>query len=293
MPSHADRPTVRRAPGLPEPQRLSQVLARRSGLTEADLKRVSVVQDQLGLGFIEAAMRLGLITQSDLDAVLAGDHADAEPAQVHAVARPASILTSAHDPFDPFSETIRALRTELLMRAPAEDANVLAVMSPGRGEGRSRLAAELAISFSQLGQSTLLVDCDLRRSTQHEMFAADNEHGLTQSMIEGRVPAVQPVVGLPGLSILPAGPRPGTPLELLSDPVFGEMLMGWRRRYRHILLDTPPVTEFSDGLAVATHAGRVLVLSRAHRTHLGEMRDMLRRLQAARANVVGAVLNRF
>lgn len=287
-----DLKSARKAPHLDEePYRLAQVLARRSGLTDSDLKRVNVVQDQLGLGFIEAAMRLNLITQSDLDAVLAGDQP--EKSNVNAVARPSSSLLSAHDPFDPYSESIRALRTELLMRAPADQCNVLAIMSPGAGEGRSRLAAELAIAFAQLGQSTLLVDCDLRRSRQQELFGADNDEGLAQALIEGQVPKVQGVVGLPSLTVLTAGPRPSTPLEILSDPMFGEMLEGWRRRHRHIILDTPAVTEFSDGLAVATHAGRVLLISRVGHTLMARSKDLIKRLESARAVVVGGVLNRF
>lgn len=291
LPGPHERIRIRREPDLDDPERLSQILARRSGLTEADLKRIGAVQGQLGLGFIEAAMRLGLVTQTDVDAVLAGHHAEEE---VHnAIARPASSLTSAHDPFDPHSENIRALRTELLIRAPAEKSNVLAVTSAGRGEGRSRLAAELAITFAQLGQATLLVDCDLRRSAQHDLFGADNSQGLAQALVEGRAPKVQPVVGLHSLSLLTAGPRVATPLEILSDPMFGEMLSGWKRRYRHIILDTPAVSEFSDGLAVATHAGRVLFVARAHSSSLSDARDAVRRMQSTHATVVGAVLNNF
>ncbi len=111
--------------------------------------------------------------------------------------------------------------------------------------------------------------------------------------MEGRAPKVQTVVGLPSLSVLTAGPRLTTPLEILSDPMFGEMLTGWRRRYRHVVMDTPAVTEFSDGLAVATHAGRVLLVTRKHHTRLSECRDMVRRLQSARAAVIGGVLNSF
>lgn len=279
-------------PSTQEPHRLSQVLARRSGLTDGDLGRIGSVQEQLGLGFIEAAMRLGLVTQADLDSVLATDRPGGVTA-TDAIARPSSQLISAQDPFDPFSENIRALRTELMMRAPADDCNVLAIMSPGAGEGRSRLAAELAITFSQLGQSTLLVDADLRRSHQHELFGADNAEGLAQALVEGRPPKVQGVVGLPSLALLTAGPRPATPLEILSDPMFAEMLLGWRRRHRHVILDTPAVSEYSDGLAVATHAGRVLVISRTHHTSMAQSRDMMRRLDAARARVVGGILNGF
>lgn len=282
---------ARLEPQLDQSQKLSMLLARRSGLNDSDLKRVSVVQDQLGLGFIEAAMRLGLITQSDLDAVLAGEQA--EIPEIRAVARPSQQLSSAHDPFDPYSESIRALRTELMLRAPANAANVIAVMSPAAGEGRSRLAAELAISFAQLAQSTLLVDCDLRRSSQHELFGADNDEGLAQALQDGRAPKVQGVIGLPALSLLTAGPRPSTPLELLSDPMFGELLVGWRRRHRHVILDTSTVSEYSDGLAVATHAARVLLVVRQNHTPMGEAKDLIKRLASARATVVGAVMNRF
>lgn len=292
MASHDGEPVrERRPPQVDEPRRLSHVLARRSGLTEADLERIAETQDRFGLDFIAAAMRTGLVTQADLDAVLAEGQVDAP--LVAASIRPVPELVSAHDPFSPFSESIRALRTELLLRAPAEQANVFAVMSPGRGEGRSRLAAELAICFAQLGQSTLLVDCDLRRSHQHALFGADNDLGLARSLVDGGVPRVEPVAGFSSLWLLTAGPRPATPLEALSGPDFREMLTGWQRRYRHVILDTPAASEFSDGLSVAAQTGRVLVIARVDHTRHGQMREMLRRLQSARASVVGAVLNRF
>ncbi|MGQ0501845.1 MAG: CpsD/CapB family tyrosine-protein kinase [Panacagrimonas sp.] len=284
---------VRKVEPTPDdPRRLAQILTRRCGLTDGDLKRIAVVQEQLGLGFIEAGMRLGLITQSDLDAAVAGDSARHDVA-LHANAKPIAKLLTAHDPFDPYSESIRALRTELLARAPDQGGNVLAVVSPGAREGRSRLAAELAITFSQLSQPTLLVDADLRRPSQHELFSADNEEGLSQALMEGRAPKVQGVSGLPFLSILTAGPKAGTALEALSDPIFGEMLHGWRRRFRHVILDTPAVADYSDGLAVSAYAGRALVLVHLDHSSLGQSKDMLRRLDSARVQVVGSVLNRF
>lgn len=278
-------------PAMGDASDLAQVLARRSGLTDDDIRRVESVQDQLGLGFIEAAMRLGLITQSDLDAVLAGDARGR--ADEGAVARPSSQLLSAHDAFDPFSETIRALRTELLQRTADDECNVVAILSAGAGEGRTRLAAELAIACSQLGQSTLLVDADFRRSRLHELFSADNDEGLSQALAEGRAPKVQAVVGLPSLSLLAAGPRSSTPIEILSDPMFGEMMEGWRRRHRHVIIDTPPVSEFSDALAVATEAGRVVIVARKDHTSMPATRDMIKRLEVARARVLGGVLNHF
>ncbi|HKY90207.1 MAG TPA: CpsD/CapB family tyrosine-protein kinase, partial [Nevskiaceae bacterium] len=192
-----------------------------------------------------------------------------------------------------FSEQVRMLRTELLLRAEAETCNVLAVMSPAAAEGRSRIAAELAVAFSQIGQPTLLVDADLREPRQQELFGAPNEHGLAQALVDGRAPPISAVAGLPCLSVLTAGPRPQNPSELLAEPTFGELLKNWRRRHRHIVIDTPPVSEFADGLSVATYAGRVLLVGRKHHTSMDEMRTLLQRIEATQARVVGSVLCAF
>jgi receptor protein-tyrosine kinase len=94
--------------------------------------------------------------------------------------RPAPQLIMAHSPDDPRAEELRALRTELLLRRAPEDdrADVIALVSPCSGEGRSLLAAELAISYAQLGRSTLLIDADLRCPQQHALFAVDDRLGL-------------------------------------------------------------------------------------------------------------------
>ncbi len=270
---------------------LRRALTERARLSEDDIRRVALVEEQLGLGFIEAAMRLGLISQSDLDALMSGDPQSRSTAVC--VAKPDANLKSAHDPFDLYAENIRALRTELLARAPRDEANVFAIVSPGPREGRSRLASELAISFSQLGQSTLLIDGDLRKSSLHGLFGAANADGLAQALSQGRTPVLQQVVGMPSLTLLTSGMRADTPLELLSDPLMGELLIGWKRRHRHIILDTPPSSQFSDGLAIAGHAGRVLMLTRKNRTSASQTRDLVSRLSSTRASVIGCVLNQF
>lgn len=264
-------------------------LLRRCGLSEDDLRRIRTVMEQLELRFPEAALRLGLATQADLDAA-----SHAEPAAVAPPrARPARELTIAADPFDRHSERIRALRTALLLRQGGEAGSVLAVMSPCSGEGRSRLAAELAIALSQLGRPTLLVDADLRRPRQHALFGLETGAGLAEVLGQRAAPEVQAVAGLPQLFLLTAGMRVSNPLELLSEPQLSDLLAGWSRRYLHIVLDTPPADEVSDALAVATQARRVLVVLRAGRTPLAQSREMLRRLAATPAAVLGAVLNRF
>lgn len=210
-------------------------------------------------------------------------------------AAPSAYLLLAHQPYHPHSEQIRSLRTELLLRhEDVDSANVVAVLSPCPGEGRSQLAAELAISFAQLGRPTLLVDADLRRPRQHALFGADNTRGLSQALVREREkPHLQSVAGLHSLALLTAGPLPPNPLELLSDRRFEALADEWRQTFQFVLLDTPPVGLYADGLAVATIVGRVLSLSRARRTTFTDTREMLRRLAATQSRILGAVINRF
>lgn len=207
---------------------------------------------------------------------------------------PVAQLVLAHSPYHPRSEQIRMLRTELLLRHEEDDgANVVAVLSPGTREGRSQLAAELAIAFAQLGQPTLLVDADLRRPQQHVLFNLDNSHGLSDALAQDEAPRFHDVTGLPALYVLAAGPPPHNPLELLSSRSFEVMASYWRSHFRFVVIDTPPVSQYADGLAVATIIGRILSLSRARHTRYRDTRDMMRRLAATQSRILGAVINHF
>jgi protein-tyrosine kinase len=210
------------------------------------------------------------------------------------LARPSQRLVGAYDNFDPRCEKIRALRTELLLRRePGDFADVIALVSPGTGDGRSQLAAELAIAFAQLDRPTLLVDADLRHPSQHLLFAADNKFGLAQAIEQGGTAYLHPVEGLRHLSLLTAGPTPDNALELLLNKRFAGLVDEWRENFDFVVVDTAPTTDYSDGLAVASLVKRVLVLSRARHTPYKASRDLLNRLAATRSQVVGAVINHF
>lgn len=215
-------------------------------------------------------------------------------APIDGKARPDDRLIMAHDPYDPRCENIRALRTELLLRRESiERADIVALLSPCPGEGRSLLAAEIAIAFAQTGRPTLLVDADLRRPQQHLLFDIDNRHGLSQAIEHGVRPPVHAVQGLPRMSVLTAGAIPDNPVELLSSDHFASMVEDWRDNFEFVVIDTAPVSTFSDGLAVASLVGRVLVLGRAQHTRYRDMQDMLRRLAATRSKILGAVISHF
>lgn len=272
-----------------EPQ-LRAYLIRLCNLDDKAVTTITRLQRAKSIGFGEAAIHLGLVTAADVE----GARLTAAPARRALEASPVERLILAHSPYHPRSEELRTLRTELLLRhEDVNEANIVAVLSPCAAEGRSQLAAELAISFAQLGQPTLLVDADLRHPQQHVLFNADNTQGLSQALARDQAPHLQSVAKLPELSLLTAGPLPSNPLELLSDRRFEALVRDWREHFHFVVLDTPPVGRFADGLAVATIIGRVLSLSRAKHTPYKDTRNMMRRLAATRSRVLGAVINRF
>lgn len=293
---------------------LRAVLVARFKLSPEKLKAVQELMPRESLSFVDAALRLGFITQEQIDEALVwakrsqssdggglvetairkiADNRQVVLAQGEMV-KPGAQLILAHDADNPRSEKIRALRTELLLLSEASNgANTMALLSANAGEGRSQLAAELAIAFSQLGRRSLLVDADLRQPKQHVLFGSTNETGLAEAISRNQKPRFHPVNGLPQLSLLTSGSTPPNPLELLSDGRFSRMLQDWRKAFEFVILDTPPIKDYADGLAIATLAGRVIVLSRGQHTSYAETRDLLRRLASTQSQILGAVINHF
>jgi protein-tyrosine kinase len=208
--------------------------------------------------------------------------------------RPSDQLIVAHDPSHAHSEAIRSLSTELLLRTRNSGGGIIALVSPCSAEGRSQLAAELAIAFAQLGRRTLLVDADLRRPRQHSLFDADNTSGLADTLAEGNgEPRFHRIGKLPQMVLLTSGPAPPNPLELLSGNRFEQLTTEWRRSFEYVILDTPPAVESSDAIAVASAAGNVLVLTRAGVTPFNAMKEMSRKLGTTYARTLGAVMGKF
>jgi protein-tyrosine kinase len=279
-------------------------------------EQVALIREKMserGLAFIDAASYLKFITEDEATAAPEQSHRRTPQdgiiqnalrrlsiGQVTTVppsiyVKPSKRLLMAYNPDHPHCERLRALRTELLLvlGAKSRNADVIALLSPSLGEGRSQLAAELAIAFAQLGRRTLLVEADMRRPRQHLNFGVKNAAGLSQSLLLGVAPQLLKVEGLPELSLLTSGPVPPNPLELLSNGRFDRLLSDWRRAFDILILDTPAVTDFADGLAIASFAKQVLLLSRVNATGHKEMKDTLRRLATTNARILGAVINKF
>lgn len=285
-------------------------------LTAEELHRLSETMLTLQVDFRTAALHLGLLPAqpaSDPVATSILEPGDSGPrtslvqialrklSQSRALVvkegvtvRPGKRIAFAADPLSQHSENIRALRTELLLRCPpTRNANVIALVSPGAGEGRSQLAAELAIAFAQLGSRTLLVDADLRNPGQHLLFDCGNDEGLSQAVDRTDLPFLHRVTDVPEMTLLTAGPVPSNPLEMISDGRFGKWVTRWRDKYHFVILDTPPITRCSDGLALAAIAGRALVLMRAKHTSYKHAKEMMRRLATSQAEILGAVIGNY
>jgi protein-tyrosine kinase len=294
--------------------RVRDALIARGRLSQEAAVRIDEAMRTRGLAFGDAAIELGLVTPEDLaeaaqtaqqlppkssDGIVEGAlnrlaFNRGLPVKYLGMVKAGPSLILMHSPDNAYSEQIRALRTELLLlNSASRTGNSIVILSPCRGEGRTQLCAELAISFSQLGQRTLLVDADLRRPRVHTLFESDNALGLGHALASGRVPELLGVEMLSHLSILIAGRSVPNPLELLTNGHFQRQMSDWRKKYNMIIVDTPPITEFADGLAIASFAEQVVIVGRSGSTPHQNMKEMLRRMGGTQARIVGAVINNF
>jgi|SRR6202034_4263735 len=310
----ADR-SAERAEGIMRPMEveLTDALIAHCNLSGQDIDRITETMRARPQSFCEAAVQLKLATREDIDDVSHWVREQArasQPGVIEAairsaqggtaltvrqgIARLSSALIHARDADHARNEKIRALRTDLmLLNDSGQRGNVVALVGPGRGEGRSQLCAELAIAFAQLGRRTLLVDADLRHPRQHVLFTADNQWGLAQALAHGEAPFLHGVEGLPELAVLTSGTIPPNPLELVSHRRFERLITELRRQYDFIVIDTPAVSAYADALQIATVAQRVLVVSRSEATSFSSMKDMLRRLAVTESKILGAVISKF
>jgi protein-tyrosine kinase len=273
---------------------IGAILMDEGKITASDAEQVLARQRELGWRFGEAAIELNLITDNDLRQALAKQYAF--PYLVSGPEGVSKELIAAWDPFHPVVEELRGVRTQLLIRwyNPEAGRRTLAIASACAREGRSFVAANLAVVFSQLGQRTLLIDADFRAPRQQGIFNISDRFGLS-SALSGRsdLSAASPVSGLTGLSVLPAGPIPPNPLELLSRGSFAALLARAQAEYDVVLIDTPPATEYTDAQSIAYRAGDVLLVSRKDESRLADTEKTVRDISDASARIVGTLMNAF
>lgn len=202
-------------------------------------------------------------------------------------------LVTVRDPGSTAAEAYRTLRTNLMFSSVERPVSTLLVTSPARPDEKSIVLANLAVTFAQGGHSTILVDSDLRRPAQHGIWSVGNERGLTTMMLEESALADPPLVptGVAGLQLLPSGPLPPTPADLLGGQRMAEVIGLLRARASYVLFDSPPVLAVTDAALLGSQLDGVLLVIRAghtRREHAARAREALERVHV---RIVGAVLD--
>lgn len=261
-------------------------------LTPADAERILQYQQQSELRFGEAGVELDILTEADILYALSlqFDYPFIQPGGSKPISPE---VVAAYKPFGAEGERLRALRSQLQLRwfDEAKRRTALAVVSGARGEGRSHLMANLAVTFAQLGQRTLLIDGDLRAPRQHKLFKIENQVGLS-SLLAGRMQdqVVTFVHGIPGLAVLTAGPAPPNPTELLSRPAFARVLEQSKSSFDVVLVDTPAFECGADAALLARATGAVISIARSNVTRASDFAGVIGSLAENGVYVVGSVL---
>jgi receptor protein-tyrosine kinase len=273
---------------------IGAILIRNGRLSVLDAEKVMRFSVERNMRFGDAAVEMGVLSVADIELALSRQYD--YPYLLAGESAISDEVIAAYEPFTTRVESLRALRNQLMWRwfETGDERRALAITSAESGDGRSFLAANLAVVFSQQRQRTLLIDADLRTPRQHQLFGLENRAGLS-GMLAGRsgLDAIQRVPALADLSVMTAGALPPNPSELLGLPAFGRLLRELATNYDVILIDTPAGDAYSDAQLVASRAGAAVMVAHQNHSHLKKMRDLVSLLTDARVHMVGTVLNDY
>jgi polysaccharide biosynthesis transport protein len=204
-------------------------------------------------------------------------------------------LVTFERPKSEAAEAYRALRTSILLSSFGGPPKVILVTSAMPQEGKTTISANSALVLAQRGSRVLLVDADLRRPGIEKLFGLRPRGGLS-TLISGSdkvEDVILPFPEVPNLWILPAGPIPPQPAELLGSAVMKDYIARWRNEFDHVIIDTPPCLSVTDAVLLSPEADRVILVARAGRTTKPAVRHACDLLLQVNARVMGIVLNAF
>ena len=213
-------------------------------------------------------------------------------------------LVVATNPKSSFAEAIKSAKTNIMFSSIGKDFKTIAVTSPESGDGKSFIIANLAIAFSQDGKRVLVIDGDLRRGRQHQIFNLSNSHqhgysnlilgyqNTTPETARNFIEAHLRQTAFPGVAILPSGPTPPNPLELLSSTSNQEIIKSLRRDYDIILIDCPPVLGLSDALVLSKLADINIVTVTSSKTKIDQLADVKKAFEKVNSSIAGVIINK-
>lgn len=192
------------------------------------------------------------------------------------------------------SEAYQAIRTSVELSTESGTPRTMLVTSSRPGEGKSTTALVMARDAAKAGRKVLLIDADMRRPSLHTLLNLPKDPGLS-SFLTQQIAAETAIheTDTPGLSFMPAGPKPPNPAELVSGAGIRALLKYLGERYDQIIIDSPPVLGLADAPRLASVVDATMLVIEANKSQRGAIDGAIRRLNAARAHLIGAVLVKF
>ncbi len=260
------------------------------------------------MAFVQEALDNSLQNPEDVEALLAAPSLAQIPAgsganKRFAYARGAKVLAAngngsaaialLQDTTSPLSEAYRALRTSVLLSVASRAPQSVLVASASAGEGKTNTAVNLALALAQCGSSVLLVDCDLRRPCIARLLEIDNQRGMSTYLTgnDKVEDVIQQYAPQPNLWVVPSGPAPPNPAELVSSEPMEAMLRTLRGRFKHIIIDSPPLLVVTDATILSTLVEGVVLVVESGVTPKKFVLRARRILDSANARLLGVVLN--
>ena len=215
--------------------------------------------------------------------------------RIGGIRNPADGLVTLKRPRSPIAEAYRVLRTNLRFSGIENPGGVMLVTSAGPGEGKSTTAANLAVSLAQIGKKIVLVDADLRRPSVHKIFGLDNSVGLSdlfgsEHMEPEQVMQSTPV---PTLRVIPSGPIPPNPAELLDSRLMTQIFTTLRQDTDMVIVDSPPVLPVADASILGSRCSGTVLVVDSGKTRTETARRALATLERANVKVAGVILNKL
>ena len=202
-----------------------------------------------------------------------------------------SLITDT-DPKSPISEQFRTLRTNIQFSSLDQKLQTIVVTSSSPAEGKSTVAANLAVVLSQQDHRVLLVDTDLRKPTIHYTFRTQNKYGLSTIITgQGNFEDIINESSVAGVDVLPSGPIPPNPSEMLSSKRMKQFIAEVKNEYDYVIFDTPPVNAVTDPQIMAGLVDGVVLTVRSGKTDRAEARYSVDLLKKVEAKILGVVLN--
>ncbi len=196
------------------------------------------------------------------------------------------------NPSAPATECCRAIRTNILFSSPDRPMRTLTVSSPQPREGKTTTAIYLATVMAQSGHRVVLIDSDMRRPRLHKALGTARDLGLTSVIFdECTIEDAVKTTDVPNLYLLPCGPQPPNPAEILLTKKFEDLLAELENRYDYVLLDSPPLMAVTDGVILARRSDGVLLVTQAGKTRIDEAKQSARLLRDVDATILGVILN--